>query len=110
VVATAARDQLDKKISTRQRTADWLKLRIKNYLDGTGQKKVLTNSGFAVTVVGNGGKKPMKLDDAAVPPEFCKVIPEQIVPDKDAIRKALEAGQSLPFAELQERGTRLSIS
>jgi hypothetical protein len=42
-----------------------------------------------------------------IPEEF-RTYPEP-VPNKDAIRAALEAGQELKFAELQERGRSLRI-
>lgn len=58
-----------------------------------------------VKVVKNGGKKPLVITDE-VPNNFQKLIFED---DNAKIRKALENGEELPFAHLDERGTHLKI-
>lgn len=63
---------------------------------------------FALRVQQNGGKTPVKLDDSLNPeslPDDLRVV--KFSPNVDAIRAKLEAGESLPFAALGERGTHL---
>jgi len=65
---------------------------------------------FRVSVAKNGGKAP--LDIRIGPDELPEwAVKRKIVveTDKDAIRARLEAGESLPFANIMERGTRLVI-
>lgn len=62
---------------------------------------------FTLKIVKNGGKAPLEIpDESLVPERFMKIKYE---PDKELIRKTLEDGTELPFAELKERGTHLSI-
>lgn len=70
----------------------------------TGKTKFKTPM-FSFSIAKNGGKQPLDVY-GEVPDDYKKVITE---PDKDKIRKALESGESLEFAILQERGERLSI-
>lgn len=69
-------------------------------------KEGLKAGDYTLKVVSNGGKQPMKVDATKVPDNFCKVIVE---PDNDKIRKALEQGEELPFAYLEERGKHITI-
>lgn len=82
-----------------------LKRRMQEALDALGKKRIDTDL-FRVTVAKNGGKQPMELDESAITDDYKKVV---YVPDKDAIRSALEGGVELPFAELKERGRSLRI-
>lgn len=62
---------------------------------------------FTLKIVKNGGKAPLEIpDESLVPERFMKIKYE---PDKELIRKTLEDGTELPFAELKERGVHLSI-
>lgn len=61
---------------------------------------------FKIKVQNNGGKQPVKIDEELVPDNFRKVVLEI---DKDKIRKALESGEELSFAHLEERGRHISI-
>ncbi|WMI81809.1 siphovirus Gp157 family protein [Anaerotignum sp. MB30-C6] len=70
----------------------------------TGKTKFKTPM-FSFSIAKNGGKQPLDVY-GEVPDDYKKVIAE---PDKEKIRKALESGESLEFAILQERGERLSI-
>ena len=84
---------------------------VSRYLAAAGLTKVESAKGVRFALVANGGKRAVRLD--ATPPEdlparFARTV-TTTTPDKDAIRKALEAGESLDFAVLEERGTRLSI-
>lgn len=59
-----------------------------------------------------GGKLPMVLDNnytGEIADEFMKTIPEQRVIDNDAVREFLEAGNTLEFAKLEQRGDTLKI-
>ena len=69
-----------------------------------GIKKVQTEH-FRIGVVGNGGKKPLKLI-GKVPEEYYCMKPEI---DTKRIRADLESGIALGFAHLEERGKHLSI-
>lgn len=91
--------------------ADYLKARLLGHLEATKQQKVTTAAGRVVSVVKNGGAVPIiyhERDPGKVPEEYTTTNVE-VVLDKDAIRAALVAGQELAFAELGERGVRLSI-
>lgn len=61
-----------------------------------------------VKVVGNGGLQPLKCDEEKVPIDYM-IRNEVWTVDKEKIRKELEAGKQLPFAELTERGNHLAI-
>tara|TARA_R110001592_G_scaffold122620_3_gene329569 strand:+ start:15537 stop:16046 length:510 start_codon:yes stop_codon:yes gene_type:complete len=84
--------------------------RLKQYLHITMQGLEWTHfesEEFTLRVCGNGGKKSLTfLDD--VPDEY-KITRTEQVADMDKIRKELEAGEELAFAELQDRGTHLRI-
>lgn len=68
-------------------------------------KTKLNTEHYKVAVVGNGGVKPLKIT-GDVPDEYLRMKPE---PDNKKIREALDAGQKLDFAHLEERGKHLSI-
>ena len=59
-----------------------------------------------IKLAGNGGKQPMEVVEDKVPDSFKRVVLET---DKDKIRKALEAGEQLDFAELKPRGRHITI-
>ena len=86
---------------------------IKDYyqseLTRIGKKKILTSRG-TMTIAKCGGKLPMKIDDEnLVPMEFKnKKIVYEI--DKDYLRQALEDGEIISGAHLEERGSYLKIS
>lgn len=60
---------------------------------------------FSFSIVKNGGKLPLTID-GEVPEDYKKAVLEV---DNDKIREALEQGNKLPFAHLEERSERLSI-
>jgi hypothetical protein len=64
----------------------------------------MDTASFKFSLRKSGGVKPMEFVEADVTDEF-----KTLVVDKSKIRKALEAGQELPFAKLNERGETLSI-
>lgn len=71
-----------------------------------GKTKVLTNRG-TMSVVKAGGKRPLKIDDESLIPAEFKFVIAQV--DKDALRQALEGGENIQGAHLEERGLYLKI-
>lgn len=67
----------------------------------TGKDKIRTEH-FRISVAKNGGLKPIRVT-GDVPPEFCK-----LEPDNKKIREALNNGE-LEFAHFEERGVHLSV-
>jgi len=91
------------------RKADFLRARLKAFFEVHKLTKVECERA-TISLVNNGGKAPLLIDERApVPPEFQRCIPERWEPNKDAIRAALESGNSLTFARLGERGKQLRI-
>lgn len=86
--------------------ARWLRQRMLLALGTRGMRKLET-ARFTVSVVRNGGKQPIDMH-GEVPADWC-VTRTEVVPDRERIRAALEAGTALPFATLCERGERLAI-
>lgn len=75
---------------------------------GHDDKNGLNAGLFKLKVAGNGGKQPLKIT-GEVPEQFVKMVPQN---DNDAIRAFLESlgeGDTCAWAELQPRGTHLSI-
>lgn len=74
-----------------------------------GKKKVLTNLG-TMTVAKIGGKLPLKIDDETVIPQeyFNQRTVYEL--DKEKLRTALEGGEVVYGAHLEERGSYLKIS
>ena len=85
--------------------------KIKDYyqaeLTAIGKTKILTSRG-TMTVAKSGGKMPMKIDDENLVPQNFKKIVYEI--DKDKLREALEDGEIISGAHLEERGSYLKIS
>lgn len=88
--------------------ADFLRYRLMTFLQTIGRDKIETPH-YRVSVVGNGGKVPILVnDEAAVPDRFWReVVTRQL--DKDALREALEGGYLVPGAMLGTRGKRVVI-
>ena len=85
---------------------DCLKNYYRDHLQAMGKTKVLTNRG-TMSVVKAGGKRPLKIgDESLIPAEFKFVIAQV---DKDALRQALEGGEKIQGAHLEERGLYLKI-
>lgn len=89
--------------------AEWLQGRLKLALEAIGEKKIETPLN-TIAIVGNGGMKPVTVQcrPEDLPEPYRKTV-TTIQPNKDAIRKALEAGQFIPGCLLLERGNRLTI-
>jgi hypothetical protein len=89
--------------------ANRLKERLRLFFEEQGMKKVET-ARFSLTLANNGGKIPVIVDDEIAPeylPEGYRRVKYE--PDNDAIRAALERGESLPFAHLGDRGSSIRI-
>lgn len=72
-------------------------------------RRVVQTEKFRLSVVNNGGKLPVVIEDeSALPAEF--TVPTMTVRvDRDSLRSALEAGTHVPGARLGQRGTRLDL-
>ena len=85
--------------------------KIKDYyqseLSTIGKKKILTARG-TMAIAKCGGKLPMKIDDENLVPQDYKRIVYEV--DKEALRDALENGEVISGAHLEERGSYLNIS
>ena len=73
-----------------------------------GTKAEIKTALHTIKLAGNGGVQPLNVDKDNVPEEYMKTIIEK-KPDNDKIRKALEEGKKLDFAELLPRGRHISI-
>ena len=84
-----------------------LKSNLKDCMERTGKTKFKTDL-FSFGIQANGGKQPVLLNcsEQEVPMEYQRV---KYSVDMDAIRRAIEAGEYIGFAELGERGTSLRI-
>jgi uncharacterized small protein (DUF1192 family) len=89
--------------NTRRRMVD----RLKTAMEDIGKKEIKTDL-HKFKIVKNGGKLPLSIDEGCVPEEYIKKVVVES-PDKEKIRAALESGEVLPFASLDERGTHLKI-
>lgn len=109
----AARKAESKRLADRakvdERTADALRERLRFVWEQRGLGKVETDR-FTVSLAKNGGKQPLDIRCGVEDLPSWAVKTETVVTaDKDAIRSRLDAGESLEFASLMERGTRISI-
>lgn len=99
-----------KRLATRKKALDnkidYLKNYYLDHLQKMGKSKVLTNRG-TMSIAKAGGKRPLKIDDEDLIPIDFKFTVFQI--DKDALRQALELGESVKGAHLDERGIYLKI-
>lgn len=94
----------DRKASLKSRKG-WLQTSLERMMRTTGRIKFKTAL-FSFNIQKNGGSVPVVFDpDSNVPAEWRK--PGD--PDTTKIRQFLEAGNSLPFATLGERGESLRI-
>ena len=85
-----------------------LKEHLKQCMEVTGKTKFKTAL-YSFSIQKNGSVNPLKIDADVkdIPQEY--LIPQPPKPDTNAIRKALEEGEVLHFAHLEERGTSLRI-
>lgn len=94
---------------TDQNAADALRERLRFVFETRNLPPVQTDR-FRVSLAKNGGKAPLDIRVGADElPEWAIERKTVVSPNKDAIRARLEAGESLPFANLMQRGTRIAI-
>lgn len=92
---------------TSERSAEALRERLRWVFEARGLPAQQTER-FRVSLAANGGKLPLVVlcAEDELP---AWAIRSKISADTEAIRERLEAGESLPFARLGERGRRISI-
>lgn len=107
-------DRLDALAARDAKQAKGLEARLHAYFTLHGITKMETAL-HKLSIVKSGGKLAVVISadanpcDIDVDERFQRVIPATVEFDKDEVRKALEAGEKLPFACLGKRGERLSI-
>jgi hypothetical protein len=84
-----------------------LKERLRAFFESEGLDRFETPR-FRFVIANNGGRVPVTLDTSPenLPEGFRRVV---FLPDTDAIRAALEAGETVPGATLAPRGRHLRI-
>ena len=98
----AQRQMLENRI---KRIKEWYR----QNLDAMGKTKVPTQYGV-MSVQKNGGKQPLKIDDAALIPEvYLTTVPEHKEVNREALYEALSSGREVPGAHLEARGRSLRI-
>jgi hypothetical protein len=92
----------------RRDKAGWIKQYMKNCMEEAGLTHAKAGI-FSLHVQGNGGPIPIGIDESKLVQDarFWKTIPQ---PDGDAIRKAIESGETIPGVTVGERGSHLRIS
>jgi len=103
----AEADRLKARAKRDEAVAAWFKSQVLRTMQAEGLKKLET-ARWRATVAQPGGKPAMEIV-GEIPPEFITERIE-IVPDKDAIRAALESGQTLPFAMFVPKQPYLKVS
>ena len=75
-------------------------------------ERQMRTANFNLSVVSNGGKLPLYLDEQIdldhIPPEYLKTEVRQKI-DKDKVRGDLEQGKKINFASLGDRGKHLRV-
>lgn len=78
-------------------------------LDAMGKARVPTKYGV-MSVQKNGGKQPLKIDDAAlIPDTYLITVPAHKEVNREALYEALSGGTEVPGAHLEARGRSLRI-
>ena len=78
-------------------------------LDAMGKTKVPTRYGV-MSVQKNGGRQPLKIDNAAlIPDAYLITVPEHKDVNREALYEALSGGEEVPGAHLETRGRSLRI-
>jgi len=96
--------QFYEKQKTRENHVKQMKDALLYAMTQIGKDKVEAGD-FTIKIQNNGGQQPLILD-AEVPDSYNRLI---IEPDREKIRRALESGETLDFAHLEERGKHIVI-
>ena len=96
-------DAFKAKKATRANNVKRMKEALMQAMDIAGVDKLPAGE-YTLKIAKNGGLQPLVLGE--VPDSFMKV---KLEPDTDKIRKALNDGEDLSFAHLEERGRHLNI-
>lgn len=96
-------DAFKAKKATRTNNVKRMKEALMQAMDIAGVDKLPAGE-YTLKIAKNGGLQPLVLGD--VPDNYMKV---KLEPDTDKIRKALNDGEDLSFAHLEERGRHLNI-
>ena len=100
----AEKKRLEARQTTLENRVKLLKENLFFAMKETGKTKFKTDL-FYFGIQKNGGSQPIEIiPDVPIPAEYCRMEP-----NNTKIRKALEAGEDLPFALLLERGEHLRI-
>ena len=102
LIAKSERERLYNREKMLEKRCKTMKEHLKQCMEMTGKTKFRTAL-YSFSIAQNGGVQPVK----DIPQEY--LIPQPPKPDTNAIRKALEEGEVLHFAHLEERGTSLRI-
>ena len=95
-----------RKKEVRQNNIKRMKEALLGAMDIAGLTEIQAGN-YTLKIAKNGGKAPLEIpDESLVPERFMKIKYE---PDKELIRKTIEDGTDLPFAEIKERGRHLTI-
>lgn len=96
-------------VAADENRAKLLKERLKSFFE-THNLKTVQTSRYRLSLARNGGRQPLILNESvpaqSLPGRFQRVT---IEPETAKIREALEAGETLSFARLGERGTSIRI-
>lgn len=96
-------DAFKAKKATRTNNVKRMKEALMQAMDIAGVDKLPAGE-YTLKIARNGGVQPLVLGE--VPDNYMKV---RLEPDTDKIRKALNDGEDLSFAHLEERGRHLNI-
>lgn len=106
----AEEKRLQERRQTIEKNIDNMKQRLQTMMKTTGKTKFKTDL-FSFNIAKNGGKAPLIIEEGTttdnVPLEYIKFMDPVL--DNESIRNALEAGETLEFAKLGERGESLRI-
>jgi hypothetical protein len=109
-VAKAMKEQYAAEQRTRENRIEWLKSRLKAYMEGRGITKIVTDTLGEVRIQANGGVQALEIDQR----EWTQLDVDagladlQVVPNKDNIRDWLKY-KALPFARLLPKTSSLRI-
>lgn len=93
-------------VASDERLILWLKSKLQSGLETLGIRRLETAT-HRVSIINQGGVPPVIILDETQVPDTYKTYLPQI--NKEALRKDLERGMTVPGAELGPRGTRLKI-